>query len=64
MKYTPKDKQKVLLRSLVEEWIHEFEQKYPTKTINNHHYIRRRHLEQFMYDFADAIMHPNTTVDL
>jgi hypothetical protein len=55
-KYTPKDKQKVLLRDLVEKWESEFKERYPSRTIGHHHYVRTRDLEQFLYDFASALL--------
>lgn len=56
MKYTEKKNQKIVLRQFVEEWIKDFESNYKTKTIGNHHYIRRRHLEQFLYDYTNNIL--------
>lgn len=44
------------MRNIIESWVEEFEKRYPTRTIGNHHYIRRRHLEQFMYSFADSLV--------
>lgn len=50
MKYTQKDKQDKKYRELAEFYVKEFEKQYSSKTIGKHHYIRRRHLEQFLYD--------------
>lgn len=56
VRYTDKKDQKVYLRDFVEQWIKEYEEKYPTKTIGNHHYIRRRGLEQFLYDYTNEAL--------
>lgn len=56
MKYTPKDKQELILRSVIEDAVAEFGRDFPSRTIGNHHYIRRRHLEQFLYDFSHTLI--------
>jgi len=40
------------LKRIAELWAEDFGARYPSKTINHHHYIRRRNLEKFLFDFA------------
>lgn len=64
--FTKKNEQKVLLKDFVDKWVETFESMYPTKTIGHHHYIRRRHLQRFLYDYTkDALSNiKNNIVDL
>lgn len=35
-------------------WEKEFDEKFPTKTINHHHYKRARHLKDFIHSLLEA----------
>lgn len=53
MEYTEKKDQRITLRQFVDEWVKDFENRYKTIKIGNHHYIRRRHLQNFLYDYTN-----------
>ena len=53
MKYTEKKDQRITLKEFVDDWVKDFESNYKTVKIGNHHYIRRRHLQQFLYDYTN-----------
>ena len=50
MKYTTKDKQDKKYREMAQFYADDFAKQYPSRKIGVHHYIRKRHLEQFLYD--------------
>jgi len=59
MKFAEKSQQNEILRSLSTRACDNFKEQYPTKTIGHHHYVRIRHLQQFLYDFAKSLLIPS-----
>lgn len=49
MKYITRDKQDPELKRIIYEELKEFAERYPSKTIGHHHYVRVKHIEQFIY---------------
>lgn len=54
--WTPKDKQNPRLREFTEYMYGLYKDTKPTKTIGNHHYVRQRNLERFLYDFGVSLL--------
>lgn len=53
--YTQKAFQEKELRDIAHKMVEEYGERYPTRTIGHHHYIRRRHLQQFIYEVLTNI---------